>query len=351
MYNQFLMCAFNLYFRHRSAQPVRLYLLTDNPDQYTKQDCLRALAPWRDWAAVRDYLVVTQPADANLIKRLPDLRDSRILGFALDPAIQNALRSTCRQLGVPFVEPNPTPPWTSLEDDFFREVLHFDSEYCGIREWDSVEVRYSALVLRTLSAVQCRANFPMWPFWHPSERVQLREGLKLKVLDIGCGPVSVLRWGAIQNYLSITGVDPLLELYALVLARHGLDRLPKIRCETEISAYAETLADQVPDNHFDMIYTRNALDHTQDPVRVVENFGRKLAPGGIAAIEVAAREGTRQNWDQLHKTDIYFDDRTLMYAHQDGQARPLIPPASGLRLREVVLNTPDWLACTLDKVR
>jgi SAM-dependent methyltransferase len=171
----------------------------------------------------------------------------------------------------------------------------------------------------------------------------------LKVMDIGCGPVSVLRWGAIQGEISITGVDPLLNMYALIMARHGLDALPKIQCDRDINGFAEDLEALLPDGDFDVIYTQNALDHTQQPARVIENIARKLAPHGLAVIQVATREGTRQQWDQLHKTDIYLKNGVLMYAHQHGPERPLLSPESRLRLKQVQTDTPEWLACVLEK--
>jgi SAM-dependent methyltransferase len=168
-------------------------------------------------------------------------------------------------------------------------------------------------------------------------------------MDIGCGPISILRWGAIEGEISITGVDPILDMYALVLARHGLDALPKIRCDREINGFAEDLDRSVPDDDFDAIYTQNSLDHTQQPAVVIENIGRKLAPHGLAVFQVATREGTRQNWDQLHKTDIYLKNGMLMYAHQHSPERPLLSPTSHLHLKHVQSDSPEWLACILEK--
>ena len=169
-------------------------------------------------------------------------------------------------------------------------------------------------------------------------------------MDIGCGPVSVLRWGAIHGEISITGLDPLIDMYALVLARHGLDALPKIRCDREVHGFAEDMEQLVPDCDFDAIYSQNALDHTQKPALVVENISRKLRPRGLMVLQVATREGTRQKWDQLHQTDIYLHGNELMFAHRYTRERPLLSPESGLRLKYVDTNTAEWLACVVEKV-
>ena len=66
-------------------------------------------------------------------------------------------------------------------------------------------------------------------------------------------------------------------MYTLILARHGFDAMEKMRCDREITGFAEDLDTLVRDNDYDTVYTRNALDHTQDPARVVECMSRRLA--------------------------------------------------------------------------
>src|SRR5262249_18401817 len=149
--------------------------------------------------------------------------------------------------------------------------------------------------------------------------------------------------------ISITGLDPLLDMYPLVLARHGFDNLPKIRCDREIVGFGEDLDSLLPRDKFDIVYTQNALDHTQEPMRVVEQIGRRLAPHGLSVIKVATREGPRLKWDQLHKTDIFLKDGELMFNHQHTPERPLLSPASGLRIKHVECDTPEWLACILER--
>ena len=69
---------------------------------------------------------------------------------------------------------------------------------------------------------------------------------------------------------------------------------------------------------------------------------------GQVAITVAEREGTRQGWDQLHKTDIYLENGTLMYARQHTTGRPLLTSESGLYLKSARLKD-DWLYCIATK--
>jgi SAM-dependent methyltransferase len=236
------------------------------------------------------------------------------------------------------------PPLDTWDNDMWRELAFFDFELGGRNELDGEPVKHSSVILQLLSAHHCKDYFPAWGL----EGLP-RQDRPWRALDIGCGPISTLRWGALCGLLTVTGVDPLLEMYALLLARHGYDALPHVRCEVEFSSIAERLDELVPDSSFDLIHTRNALDHTQEPQRIVDSFARKLAPGGRVLLHGATCEGTRQEWDQFHKTDIDLKDGVLVYRHQHTPERPLLSPGSGLRLRKVAHHDADWLAVVLER--
>lgn len=336
------MCAFHLRrFRPRRGT-VNVHFIVDNLSAITEADCLRMFSPWSDafHFHFHDRGALRDPLDERQLSELGVETGHIIVSSCTDQQLQDEIQALSRQLDLPCVVPS-YPPLGDLENDLLREVAHFDFELGGKNEWDGAPTQYAAASLQGLSSTHCRASYPEWAFEFLPDR-------PLKVLDVGCGPISVLRWGALHGKISITGVDPLLEMYAVVLARHGLDALPKVRCDREINGFAEDLDILLPDDDFDMIYTQNALDHTQDPTKVIENIARKLGPDGIAVVQVATREGTRRDWDQLHKTDIYLEDGVLKFAHQHTRAQPLLG-RSGLRLKHVRTNTPDWLACALEK--
>jgi SAM-dependent methyltransferase len=333
--NKLLLAAYYLQKLRPDRGVAGVCIVTDDPAAYPESECRRMFSPWSD--AFR----IDGRRSPQEISKLGASPGQILIALSDDKAVRASLEKISRRTGAHCVVPD-FPPTGTLDSALMSEVWHFDFEYGGKNEWDGAPTQSSAHCLRHLSCAHSRDCYPEWVFESLPRR-------RLKVMDIGCGPVSLLRWGAIQGYITITGVDPNLDMYAVVLARHGLDALPKMRCDREINGFAEDLDDLLPDNDFDVIYTQNALDHTQDPVRVLENISRKLAPHGVVAFQVATREGTRQNWDQFHKTDIYLQDGVLMYAHQDGQERPLLSAASGLRLKHVHCNTPDWLACGLER--
>ncbi|MFO0792268.1 MAG: class I SAM-dependent methyltransferase [Pirellulales bacterium] len=338
--NKLLLCAYHLRkLRPTERKRVTAHVVTDHPHDFNDQDCRRMFSAWYSWLEIGTCATISLPCDASALSSLGVAKGDFVISLCerfweLWPA--------CNELGAHCIGPE-FPPLGTFDNDLVREVSFFDHEFGGKNEWDGSPTRYSINCLQQLSSANCRDYFPAWAF----ELVPLTVPRPLKVMDIGCGPVSMLRWGAIQGDIAITGLDPLIEMYTLVLARHGLDRLERIRCHQEVNGVAEDMDLLLPDQLFDVIYTQNALDHTQQPSVVVENVSRHLAPLGLFAVQVATREGTRQNWDQLHKTDIYVANGQIMFAHQDGIEHPLLPET--LRLKKIFEDTPDWLAFVAEK--
>ncbi|MEW5910672.1 MAG: class I SAM-dependent methyltransferase [Thermodesulfobacteriota bacterium] len=98
-----------------------------------------------------------------------------------------------------------------------------------------------------------------------------------KVLEIGCGvgidSLQFARAGA-----ELTGVDltpNAIKLAALNLELHGYRG-------TFVNQNAESL--NLPENHFDAVYSHGVLHHTPRPWKAVEEVYRVLKPGGEAVI-------------------------------------------------------------------
>ena len=144
-------------------------------------------------------------------------------------------------------------------------------------EWSQKDALSSPWILRMLSATHCRRQFPHYVVSHLETLRQAANGRTLEAIDIGCGPISRLRWGQLAGYLRVTGVDPLLDMYAVLHERHGLNGIPSLRCAREISAFAETLTEHLPAAGYDFAYSSNALDHTSDPAGIVRSLMPRIA--------------------------------------------------------------------------
>jgi SAM-dependent methyltransferase len=258
-----------------------------------------------------------------------------VLLVSSDAMLAAAARAVCADTGKSFVDA-ALPPNDSREIALLQEVLHHDFELGGLNDWTGADPQFSAPVLRMLSAAHCRTSFPGYATAYVDALWQQNSGQPLQALDIGCGAISRLRWGALNGFLTVTGVDPLLDMYAIVRERHGYANLPAIRCAHEVIGGAEQLATALAPASFDLAFCSNALDHTEDPVVVVEGIARVVRPGGLVAIDVYTREGSRENWWQLHQFDMYINDRDEFVCEtREGVVRNLVAPGSGLVVREI----------------
>ena len=229
----------------------------------------------------------------------------------------------------------------SWEDCVVREVAHHDFETGGLNEWDGAETKYSANVLQLNSATHSARYFPFWAFDKLPEK-------KIKAIDLGCGPVGHLRWGKIHGFFDLFLVDPLLPVYDLVLARHGLDQIEgAVDRAHRVACRGEMLSSHVASGSVDFLYTCNSLDHVQDLPKVMSEIEKVLKTGGMIAISCATREGTRQKWDQFHKTDIYISDRDVFFNLQGGRPNRLLPES--MKVAKIISSNDDWLCFTAIK--
>jgi SAM-dependent methyltransferase len=190
----------------------------------------------------------------------------------------------------------------------------------------------------------------VWPALMRQKEVK---GEPLQALDAGCGPQTWLRYGVLQGLLTVTGVDPLLEVYEILLSRHGLSGLQAIQPEHRIPVPLEALPATVPHlkHHFDFVWTNNALDHTQNPKAAIEAIAFALRGDGFAVIQVATNEGSRQNWMQLHKFDFDLHGHHLTATDERGNSVPLVGPGCSLRLDEVLHHSVDGLTLIASQSR
>jgi SAM-dependent methyltransferase len=69
----------------------------------------------------------------------------------------------------------------------------------------------------------------------------------------------------------------------------------------------ERLLEHFGPEHFDIAYSRNALDHAVDPLGIVEQMLAVVRPGGHVVLRHVRNEAVRQAYVQLHQWN--FDER------------------------------------------
>ncbi len=326
-----------------------IILVIDERSGVAPDEARRLLRVWQDWLSVEAVLVRSAPPEpAALRGEIPAA--CRLVGVITDrddflASVQHAcqaLEAVCIDSALPGLP-------DARESALCEEVSHHDFEIGGLDEWSGQPTRWAHHILQHLSRTNCERLFPhfLLPY---IQRFQGADKQPVETLDIGCGPISVLRWGVLRGLLRVTGVDPLLDIYRMILERHGLYDLPAIACQRALNIHAEALASALPPESFDIVFTRNAIDHVEDPIAVISQAEACLRPGGILVLDFHTREGSRQGWEQLHQFDLYLDDTDrLVCQTQQGGCRPLIAAGMKLFVRQIVAKTDTVTVVVLEK--
>lgn len=139
-------------------------------------------------------------------------------------------------------------------------------------------------------------------------------GGPLRLLEVGSGPISQFYSEDIVGNLEfeICAVDPLADTYNELHRKYRSGY--SIRC---IGEYAEKLNRIFPPNHFHLVYSQNAIDHSASPMEFLENCYRATQPKGFLVLSGFMKVGTLSQWWGLHKWDIEFDGENLLLSNRD----------------------------------
>lgn len=131
--------------------------------------------------------------------------------------------------------------------------------------------------------------------------------IHFKVLDVGAGPVSFWGYTLSRGELELVPIDPLATLYDSLWAEHAL--VPP--CRTRLCA-AENITRHFADESFDMVVSRNALDHAINPFCDLFQMFHVLKPGHTMLIMLFENEGEFQNYSGMHQWNFQLLNGSLM---------------------------------------
>jgi SAM-dependent methyltransferase len=126
-----------------------------------------------------------------------------------------------------------------------------------------------------------------------------------RILDVGAGPLTSINKKCEFCEISITAIDPLADFYNDILARREIT--PPVRTEL---GWGERLTEQFGENQFDITYSRNAIDHSYDPIKCIDEMIKVTKKNRYVIAEVNERGGSLEQWTGLHQWD-FFVARTL----------------------------------------
>jgi len=118
---------------------------------------------------------------------------------------------------------------------------------------------------------------------------------KMRVLDVGAGPQTVVGRSDGPKELEVVAIDPLASHYTEMLARNGIEPLvPTLYGEAEkVDEYGLGL--------FDITFSRNALDHCYDPLAAIKAMLATIKPTGAVVFVGYVNEGVNENYNGLHQ--------------------------------------------------
>ena len=132
---------------------------------------------------------------------------------------------------------------------------------------------------------------------------------RISILDVGSGPLSIVGTRLPGVEVELLPVDPLAERYRELLARHGVTAPVESR-----PCAAESLADELGEARFDVVYCQNALDHTADPLAGLDQMTRVVRPGCWVVLKHTLDEGETESYVGLHDWNFNLDgDRFVIW--------------------------------------
>jgi SAM-dependent methyltransferase len=131
-----------------------------------------------------------------------------------------------------------------------------------------------------------------------------------KVLDVGAGPMTFIGKIFRGRPINLVAVDALAALYDQLDFPSGLPLIRTQNCD------AEMLSQEFGTDVFDLTYSRNALDHTYDPVKAFREMVAVTKPHGIIFTDHLPREATSENWSGFHQWDFFVEDSSFYISNK-----------------------------------
>lgn len=137
----------------------------------------------------------------------------------------------------------------------------------------------------------------------------------VKLLDVCCGPFP--KSGIYHESYKIerTLVDAIAEDYHNLLKINNINR----NGQSIIQSNVEDILQVLKKKSFDIIYSKNALDHTYNPLIAIENLIKLLSKKGVIILEHFINEGEYTNYFGLHQWNFYLKDNDFYISSKNNE--------------------------------
>jgi SAM-dependent methyltransferase len=130
---------------------------------------------------------------------------------------------------------------------------------------------------------------------------------EINFLDVGSGPVTGVGFVWPGRKLRITAVDPLADHYNRIMDELSIQ--PPVRSQ---SCPAELLLAKFPDERFDLVHCRNALDHSYAPLAAIKQMLAVTKSGGAVILDHYANEALHHSYTGLHQWNFDIQDNRFI---------------------------------------
>lgn len=124
----------------------------------------------------------------------------------------------------------------------------------------------------------------------------LSQQMKVYILDVGAGPLTILGKVFEGKDINIVAVDPLAHEYDKILDKYQVQ--PLVRTQR---IAAEDLIQKFPRNTFDLVFARNCIDHVYNPEKAVLQMLHIVKRGSYVLLEHHPNEAKKENYSGLHQ--------------------------------------------------
>jgi SAM-dependent methyltransferase len=139
--------------------------------------------------------------------------------------------------------------------------------------------------------------------------VDIPPGNPVDILDVGAGALTFLGKVWAGRNVRISAVDPLAAEFDRILAAHNI--VPPIRTQ---ACRAEDVLIHFGPNKFDLVFCRNAMDHSADPLAGIRAGLQVAKPGKFLLMHHFAQEADHENYTGLHQWNFdEVDGKFIIY--------------------------------------
>ncbi len=146
---------------------------------------------------------------------------------------------------------------------------------------------------------------------HFTELLKDVSGDKIKILDVGAGPITAIGYKIEKKIVDLYPIDPLAKVYNKILKSKKIH--PPVKT---ITGDVDRLSKQFRENEFDLIHANNSIDHTANPIKAIKEMHHVLKPNRYLYLNHFRKEGEQHNYYGLHQWNFYCENDNLFVCNK-----------------------------------